>query len=546
MLIYRDVRHQRRTSLLLLQLQQSLAAEDPLAPLLLAGELECGLADALEDAHPARALSAALTDCLATRLLHGTAELPNLAALEQCPLPESIQLSPPEGFAYYGLHPRAYVDLLDSLLLDWHRPLSVIGIRSIGTTLSAVVVAAFLGRGASASRMTVRPGGHPFDRKLVLTPLQQQWLKPALRDGAQFLVVDEGPGLSGSSFLSVGEALVAQGAKPDDVTFICNREADPSTLCAHHAARRWNRFRACAANATYKPTDATQWIGAGNWRTSLSAMGGDCELPVWPQTERNKFLSRDRSFLYKFEGLGQYGEAVMARARALASAGFAPPLVGFDEATGYAAYEVITGKRARTADFSEQFLRHAAKYCAWRSQMFPAEVSGIEQVSLATMTEINLEKEFGVECDLGSELDTANPVFCDGRMMPHEWVITPVGSWVKTDGASHGDDHFFPGPCDIAWDMAGAIVEWQMPPSAADFFCRAYQQLSGDDVRSRLPAYLLAYSMFRLGFCRMAEAALGAGEEGAGFRRASIRYEHVARRQLRTRNLQSAAAQISA
>ena len=123
MLIYRDVRHQRRTSLLLLQLQQSLAAEDPLAPLLLAGELECGLADALEDAHPARALSAALTDCLATRLLHGTAEPPNLAALEQCPLPESIQLSPPEGFAYYGLHPRAYVDLLNSLPLDWHRPL---------------------------------------------------------------------------------------------------------------------------------------------------------------------------------------------------------------------------------------------------------------------------------------------------------------------------------------------------------------------------------------------------------------------------------------
>src|SRR5207248_7831077 len=106
---------------------------------------------------------------------------------------------------------------------------------------------------------------------------------------------------------------------------------------------------------------------------------------------------------------------VMARARALDSAGFAPRIVGFDEATGYAAYEVITGKRARAADFSEQFLRHSAKYCAWRSQMFSAEVSGIEQISLATMTEINLEKEFGVECDLGSELGTANPVFCDSR-----------------------------------------------------------------------------------------------------------------------------------
>src|SRR6184192_1855112 len=137
MLIYRDVRHHRRTSLLFVPLQQALARldEDPLAALLLAGELECGLADALDDDHPARRFSAALTDCLAARLLGNPAELPSLAALTQCALPESIQLSPPEGFAYYGLHPRAYADLLGSLPRDPRRPVAVIGIRSIGTTL---------------------------------------------------------------------------------------------------------------------------------------------------------------------------------------------------------------------------------------------------------------------------------------------------------------------------------------------------------------------------------------------------------------------------
>jgi len=165
---------------------------------------------------------------------------------------------------------------------------------------------------------------------------------------------------------------------------------------------------------------------------------------------------------------------------------------------------------------------------------------------LEAMTEINIKKEFDLDCDLGSELKTAKPVFCDGRMMSHEWIITPAGNCIKTDGTGHGDDHFFPGPCDIAWDIAGAIVEWQMPPSAADFFCGSYQQLSGDDVRGRLPAYLLAYAMFRLGFCRMAAAALGAGDEAAGFRRAAIWYEQVARQELRDRTSQSVAAQISA
>src|SRR5438067_10761839 len=261
MLIYRDARHHRRTSHLLLQLQQSLARrEGALAALLLAGELECGLADALEDDHPALTASEAITDGLAARLLEPTVELPSLAALSQCALPESIQLSPPEGFAFYGLHPRAYADLLDSPPRDPRRPVAVIGIRSIGTSLSAVTVAALRASGTAARRITVRPHGHPFDRKLVFTPCQQGWLQEALHDQAQFFVVDEGPGVSGSSFLSVGEALVVQGAKPDDITFLCSRSVDPFTLCARDAASRWSKFRAGVANTTYKPAEAAQWI----------------------------------------------------------------------------------------------------------------------------------------------------------------------------------------------------------------------------------------------------------------------------------------------
>jgi hypothetical protein len=53
----------------------------------------------------------------------------------------------------------------------------------------------------------------------------------------------------------------------------------------------------------------------------------------------------------------------------------------------------------------------------------------------------------------------------DGRMLPHEWLITEAG-YKKTDALDHHDDHFFPGAQDIAWDLAGAAVEFRMSPDA--------------------------------------------------------------------------------
>ena len=48
-------------------------------------------------------------------------------------------------------------------------------------------------------------------------------------------------------------------------------------------------------------------------------------------------------------------------------------------------------------------------------------------------------------------------------MGPHAWLRDENGRLIKTNGSVHGDDHFFPGPCDIAWDLAGAFVSiWGM------------------------------------------------------------------------------------
>ncbi len=50
-------------------------------------------------------------------------------------------------------------------------------------------------------------------------------------------------------------------------------------------------------------------------------------------------------------------------------------------------------------------------------------------------------------------------------MLPHEWIRTASG-FLKTDAVDHQDDLFFPGCQDIAWDIAGAIVEFGIPREA--------------------------------------------------------------------------------
>jgi hypothetical protein len=122
------------------------------------------------------------------------------------------------------------------------------------------------------------------------------------------------------------------------------------------------------------------------------------------------------------------------------------------------------------------------------------------------MLRVNLREEFGFD-EEPETTEIVFPVISDARLMPHEWLRDRAGRLWKTDAASHGDDHFYPGPTDIAWDLAGAIVEWRMREHTAEAFLGRYRWLSGDDARARLPFFLRAYCAFRVGFCRMAAGA---------------------------------------
>jgi hypothetical protein len=66
-----------------------------------------------------------------------------------------------------------------------------------------------------------------------------------------------------------------------------------------------------------------------------------------------------------------------------------------------------------------------------------------------------------------------------------------------------------------------------MNSEAAEFFLSRYARRSGDDPRPRLPGFLLAYTVFRMGSCKMAfEAEAGSGEES----RLHDAYEHYRNR----------------
>lgn len=484
--------------------------------LLRAGELESALADADSGSHT----SANITDLLADALVCSKAGRDSkqlLALLEATPVPEQLTLSVPEGFAYYALHPLAFADVLDLIPSAFSRA-AVVGIQTIGVTLSAVAAAALRTRGVPASRITVRPTGHPYNRQTRFSLPQMEFVKREIAAGSHFFVVDEGPGLSGSSFLSVAEALVRAGVPRDSITLICSHAPNFNHLCAENAAQRGQQFRwVPVSQQVRRPREAQVWIGAGEWRRHL--MPHAPWPPAWFNFERLKYLSpgEAEARFYKFLGLGHYGIEVFEREAELAGSGFAVPLRV--ESEGFGSYPCMKARPMSIADISESALARLASYCACRLYSFPADSR--DSAALHQMAEHNLQQ---LRFDVPVSLKLEHPVIADGRMQPHEWLLTPTGRMLKTDSGSHGDDHFFPGAVDIAWDLASAIVEWQMDAAARKTFLEIYRRASGDDADKRIADYITAYTVFRCTYCLMGANATQDLEERQRLQNATTFY----------------------
>jgi hypothetical protein len=496
-LIYRDLKTRAPARQVLGELAARLRGEPTSAAVIAAGAVESALADA--DA-PAADLAATLTDALADACLEdASASLRARDLLGRLVLPDPVWLTRPEGYAFYALDPRAYRSLARDYARSAQRPCIVLGVRSIGTSLSAFVRAELARAGVPTLRRTVRPQGHPWARTLDWSNSDERFFADTPED-ASFVIVDEGPGLSGSTLLAVAEALLARGVSTDRIQIFCSHAPDPSRLLAENAAGRWARFRVSAAPSLRAPPGWLDLSG-GRWREHVFD-DGTRSPPSWTAQERLKFLDPERTRLLKFTGFAPYGDAPIERAERLAAAGFSPPVSRAED--GFLAYRWLSGEPLEAARDRRLVLDLLPRYLAFRARAFQA--APVDGSALEEMTRVNTREALGVELPETFTLEMRNAVYTDARLMPHEWIRTNTGV-VKTDAIDHGDDHLLPGPTDVAWDLAGAVIEWALDANETRGLLERFRELSGDDASPRLPSYRVAYASFRAGVCSFAERA---------------------------------------
>ena len=84
----------------------------------------------------------------------------------------TLTIKVPEGFSLYALYPEQYLVAAGQWLAEHQHQRAqgavVVGIRSIGTTLAALVSIVLRAAGWGVYSLTVRPTGHPYDRQVDL------------------------------------------------------------------------------------------------------------------------------------------------------------------------------------------------------------------------------------------------------------------------------------------------------------------------------------------------------------------------------------------
>ncbi|RKH57578.1 hypothetical protein D7X96_38135 [Corallococcus interemptor] len=449
-----------------------------------ASVLAQGLLDAADEAGPRSETWLSLPLELARRLgdswdgvtATGKASLALLESLERSPLPAQVTLKEPEGYAHFALYPELYLEAARASRLAGST--RVVGVRSIGTGLACIVAA---GLDASKPPLTVRPEGPPFERRLSPGPQLTRALEAVARADA-VAIVDEGPGLSGSSFGAVADFLEARSLPRERLHFFPSHEGAPGPMASGHQRARWAQvhrhtadFNTCAARLAAWVEDLTgpaiaplEDISAGAWRRHLIPDPRD-----WPavhvQQERRKYLltTDQGTFLLRFAGLGVPAEHRAHRARQLAEAGFTPPVTGLRH--GFLVQPWLEPPRACLRPRAMP-LEHLGHYLGFRARTFPAPEPGrgASMSQLLEMARYNTSQILGEESaraldawavHLDALEQAARPVETDHKLQAWEWLELPGGQVLKTDAVDHHAGLDLVGCQDVAWDIVGAAVE---------------------------------------------------------------------------------------
>jgi hypothetical protein len=410
------------------------------------------------------------------------AEFGALPTVPRIDVDAEVELRLPEGFAFYAVYPEAYVEAARRLRLVGLP--CVIGIRSIGTTLGAVVAAAL----GAPPPMTVRPFGNPFAREVELP-------SHLIEADAHYIMVDEGPGLSGSSFGAVADQLESRGVPLERIAFLPSHDGDlgPHASDAHRA--RWRAAQRVPAQ--FDPTFLRERFGA---LTPFS---------TGSPGERVKFLAQlnGERVLLKFAGLGSIGERKLDMARALYAAGFTPEPLGLVH--GFLVERWCD--RAQPLGPEDKPVEAIGRYIGSRARLFPAcPASGASIEELLRMSRRNIGLVLGETAaealdrwNVESLAQTVVRVRTDNKLDRHEWLRGEDKRLIKTDALDHHQAHDLIGCQDPAWDVAGATVEFAL----ACHECEQLVDATGLPIdRQLLEFYSVAYCSFRLGLADLAGA----------------------------------------
>jgi hypothetical protein len=355
------------------------------------------------------------------------------------------------------------------------------------------------------------------------------WL--GARAGSFFLLIDEGPGLSGSSFCGTAALLGGLGVPIERIVLFPSHAPDPAAFRSQEARERWPRYPMFHVAFEEVVQDVATWppgspeLSVGGWR-SLFYRDGIVQPAVLGAQERRKYLGPG-PVLHKFAGLGRYGAQARERANRLAAVGFVPAVQGLQH--GFTQQSFVASRPLGRGDGEGRFLRFAARYLGHLGRTFatgePARPESLLPMLVANATEALGEGAVppGFERHAGS-LPPAPAVALDGRVLPHEWLRTGHG-YLKTDATDHHRDHGYPGLADVAWDVAGVLAEFDLTEAAAGEFVAAVSEALGDPwLPRRLPFHAAAYLAYRTGHAAFAATALGAAPDGLRMRRARDRY----------------------
>lgn len=467
--------------------------------------------------------------------------------------PDPIRVRRAEGYAFYALYPESY--LAAARLSGLGPETRVVGIRSIGAGLAALVTAAL----GAAPPITVRPRGHPFQRQLEVAP--ELTAELVAQPDVPCAVVDEGPGLSGSSFAAASDWLERCGIARRNIHFFPSHDGEPGAQATCETRRRWREaprhvigFDTLFLKPRRREASLGRWIAdligpldcplqdvsGGTWRRLVCA-----DEKSWPPAdarfERRKFLaiSGGSKWLVKFAGLGQDGARKLRVAQSLAKEGLGPEVAGL--CYGFIVQRWIEGEAISKAGDRARLITDVARYLGFRASRLQASLPGASLERLVPMALHN------IGCAIGTP--TANrfaPLLRDGlrleskvrridsdnRLHTWEWIRNEDGKFMKVDALDHSAGHDLVGAQDVTWDIAGAAVEHELSENETSELCRLVAEHCGRSIDPDLLAVLkICYLAFQLGlWTTSAEAAVGA--EQARSAEFSLRYrrglEHMA------------------